>query len=75
MVFEFSNGHASKTQHLCTRQLVQTRKECNDFKPEVKQIRGAVVSLNPAHTAFSTAVLSNFPSRKGRTDTLGDYKL
>lgn len=31
-------------------------------QPEVKQIGGSSVSLNPEQIAFSTAVLSSFPS-------------
>jgi len=33
-------------------------------QPELKQTGGSVVSLNPEHMAFSTAVLSNFPTER-----------
>ena len=50
---------------------VQARKAQNDGKPPLKHTEGSVASSNPAHMAFSTAVLSNFPSQK-TNKTLGD---
>lgn len=35
---------------------------CVFYAPLLKQTRGSVPSLKPAQTAFSTAVLSSFPS-------------